>query len=93
MNLKEIFDKHEDEYLKFDRIPIKFSRKRDVHAIWMLDNLEKEPFPLIRAAEHDEIYFETEPETLKNVDEKVIIDLIRCGIVYDEKYDCLKMYI
>lgn len=92
-NLKEIFNKYQDEYLYFNRIENKLSRTRDIHAFLILDNLTQENYPLIRAAEHDEIYFETEPEKLKNVDEKVIIDLIRCGVVYDEKYNCLKMYI
>jgi hypothetical protein len=92
MNLNEIFEKYNDEYLKFDRVENKLSKRRDIHAFLILDGLAPDDNPVISAASYDEICLSVNPDILKNVDEKVIIDLIRCGVWHESLYDCLKMY-
>jgi hypothetical protein len=92
MNLNEIFEKYNDEYLKFDRVENKLSKRRDIHAFLILDSLAPDDNPIISAASYEEICLSVNPDILKNVDDKVIIDLIRCGVWYESFYDCLKIY-
>jgi hypothetical protein len=102
----ELFKKHEDEYLKFDRIPLdeKFSESPDLCAFKLISNLllkdEHRNKDIIRGAEHDEIYL-MELQELKWIDwsdnitriENEIIYLIRCGVRYDSGFDVLKMFV
>ena len=37
--LAALFDKHSDEYLEFDRVPIKRSQRPDLHAMLVIDDL------------------------------------------------------
>ncbi len=95
-NLIKLFDENQEEFLKFDRIPIdrKFSKRSDLQAFMMLDELIPDIRDMVSAAEHDEIYLQTDLEELaKVVEEEDVIDLIRCGVMVDEETDSLKMFV
>ena len=95
MNLQDAWEKYDDEYIQFDRVEIKFSQRRDLHAFILLDKLvpgSKENF--VAAAEHDEIWLSTSPEDLeKVVTEAQIIELIRCGVRYDSSLESFCMFV
>jgi hypothetical protein len=92
LNLEEVFEKYEDEYLKFERIESPFCNREDLCAFVKLDKLIPGNLNIISAAEHDEIFLEIEPDKLAEVaTEEDIVFLIRCGVrLFD---DSLAMWV
>lgn len=84
------FDAHSDEYHKFDRIAQWFNRVPEIHAFILLSNLMPKLDNIVSAAEHDIIYLSPNCEELFKVAESYhLIDLIRCGVLYDSYNDSL----
>lgn len=83
---KEQYDKYADtEFLEFDRVQVKTSQRADLHAFNLLDRLLPGKGDMVTAAEHDEIWLAVDPEDLAKVaTEEQIIELIRCGVRYDD---------
>jgi hypothetical protein len=93
VNLKEAFEKYEDEYLNFGLVTSKLSKWADMHAFMLLDRLAPGPSNMISAAEHDEFFLGTDCEALAEViTEEQVCELRRCGIRYQAEYDCLCMF-
>ncbi len=101
MNLKELFDKHDGEYLKFDRIANPLNPRPDMHAFLLLDTILP-PNPcwdgnfrdMVDAAKHDKIYLSIDcGELEKIVTEEQVRDLARCGIGYDEETNSLYSFV
>jgi hypothetical protein len=93
--VKNPFAKHEDEYLEFDRIVVKRSNRPDLHAFLLLEELVpgKNGGDMVVSAEHDQIWLDVEPKKLfKVATEEQLIDLYRCGVMYDEETDSLCMF-
>jgi hypothetical protein len=93
MNIQELFEKHSDEYLKFERVERKLTRRPDLHAFMVLDNLFPRDSDLVSAAERDEIFLDVEAEEIETLTEAMVIELIRCGVRYDSEFDCLAMFV
>lgn len=95
MNLADVFNKFEDEYLKFERVVNKHSNRPDLHAFLLLDSLvptERET-DMVACAEHDEIWLGIDPEELSAVaSEEQILELVRCGVRYDADVESLAMF-
>lgn len=98
MTLKQLeatFDKYEDEYIEFGNVLNKRSRRPDMHAFIVLDELipGDGKDDLISAAEHDRFYLSIQPEALARVaTEEIILDLVRCGLSYSESDDSLYLF-
>jgi len=100
MNLKEVFEKFEDEFLKFDRIESPLNPRPDLCAFLLLDsiippknNYSGKPSDMVCSAEHDEIWLDVCPRDLeKMASEEQIRDLIRCGVRYDDSVESLCMF-
>ena len=91
--LEKLYEKYEDEYLKFDKVDNKLSNRPDLHAFLLLDKLFPSTTDIIAAAEHDEFYLEIEPDKLsRKATEEQILELIRCGVLYSEDNDSLFMF-
>ncbi len=93
--LSATFDKYEDEYIQFQNVANKRSRRPDMHAFIVLDELlpGDGKGDLISAAEHDQIFLDIEPEALARVaTEEIILDLVRCGVTYSEEEDSLYFF-
>ena len=91
--LKKLYEKYEDEYLKFNKVENKLSNRPDLHAFILLDKLFPSKMDMIVAAEHDEFCLEVEPDKLsRKATEEQILELIRCGVMYDEYKDSLTMF-
>lgn len=91
--LQEWFETHDDEYGEFARVEYKTSGRRDLHAFNLLDRLVPGDCDMVAAAEHDEFFLEVEPEDLAKVaTEADIVELIRCGVRYDESEASLAMF-
>jgi hypothetical protein len=94
MNLEEMFDKCEDEYIKFDRVENKRSNRPDLHAFLLLDELMPGTRDMVSAAEHDEIYLDIDVEAFRSIaTEQNVIELSRCGVRYDDDLDCFCMFV
>lgn len=95
VDLKALFDKYHDEYLKFDRIEHKLSRRRDLHAFLLLDALLPDGRTIVSAAEHDVFYLDIDVEALAktSITEELVRDLHRCGVRYENEFDCLALFV
>jgi hypothetical protein len=94
--LQEQFKAADDEFLQWERIPIteRRSNRRDLHAMHLLDELLPGTDPMVAAAEHDEIWLTIGGETLAAVVQpEQIVELMRCGIRYDEETDSLARFV
>ena len=95
--LIKAFEDHNDEFLKFDRIPIdrRYSNRPDLNAFMLLDDLlTADNSDMVSAAEHEEIYLQPSLEVLSEIAQvEDVIDLIRCGVMLDKGTDSLKMFV
>lgn len=93
MNLIDTFEKHNDEFCKFENVQNKLSNRPDLHAFILLDKLIPGNSDIISASEHDEFYLDIDVKDLEKViTDGQVLDLVRCGIRYDTSYDCLSMF-
>lgn len=91
--LATLFEAHNDEYLKFARVPNKRSSRPDLHAFLLLDALVPGDRDIVSGAKHDQIFLDVDPDDLaKVVTEDVAVELVRCGVMYDEENDSLMMF-
>jgi len=88
------FAQHEEnEYGCFEKIEKKRSQRPDLHAFLLLDEIAPGSAAMVAAAEHDEIYLGVSPEAMAQATEEQIVELIRCGVRYDERVDSLAMFV
>jgi len=97
--LKSLFEKHDDEYLKFDRIQGRTTNREDLHAFNLLDRLV--PYvestgcsDIVSCAEHDEFWLSIDTAKLADViTEEQVVELIRCGVRYDTNNGALAFFV
>lgn len=93
--LFELFETFDDEYGKFDLVKNPKHSKRDLCAMLMLDELVSgKGKRIIACSEHDHVYLAIDCDELCNrLDElgteEVVRDLVRCGVIYDQKINSL----
>jgi hypothetical protein len=98
---KELFDKFDDEYVKFENIPIAERRhpRPDICALIYLH--EKFGGPVdddgtsrdaICSAEHDEVWLDWEPGKI-DITEEDALYLTRCGVRYDTSNNMFGMFV
>ncbi len=94
IDVKETFAKFEnEEFLKFNQVVNKMSQRADINAFLLLDWLMPSDGDIIAAAEHDIIYLDANINKLAEIaTEENIVELIRCGVMYDNETDSLMMY-
>jgi AAA15 family ATPase/GTPase len=94
IDLNATFEKHNDDYLKFDRVENKLHSRPDLCAFLLLDKLMPNAGRnMVFAAEHNEIFLDADCEKLAEVaTEEDILTLTRCGVNYDGDIDSLAMY-
>lgn len=91
--LATLFEAHDGEYIKFDRITTRRSNRPDMHAFLLLDELVPGTKCMVAAAEHDEIWLAVSPEQLAEAaTEAIVIELARCGVRYDDDVESLAMF-
>lgn len=81
--IRELFEKHNDEFIHFERIENPKTQRPDLHAFLLLDRLcpATGKQDLICCSEHDEYYLDIDLEALaaSQISEADIIELTRCG--------------
>lgn len=93
MEVNELFEKHIEEHLKFDRVEHKMCSRPDLHAFLLLDMLFPSNGDIVCAASHDQIYLDVSQDQMNELTEENIIDLLRCGILYDQETDSLFSFV
>ena len=94
MDLREFFEEHNDEFLKFDRVKNNLSNRADLHAFLLLDKLFPSTHNLVASADHDEIFLDVDSDKLAEVaTEEQLIDLHRCGVFLFQEYDSIGMFV
>lgn len=94
LNLSEIFKKHESHYCCFHEIESPKTKRRDLQAFLILDSIFKDNKKIISGVDTYSIYLSVEIEELaQKATEEQILDLIRCGVSYEEKYDSLTIMV
>jgi len=92
MKTSEQFHKYEDEFLKFERIPLakRLHLRPDICAMLYISNLFPEAIgiDIIIFAEH-EIFGVPIPDKLTDED---VIYLSRCGVHYSTEFECLAFF-
>lgn len=84
------FEKHNTEYSEFDRIKKPITKRPDLYAFLMLENLCPSNVGIIAGAEHDEIFIDVDLDRLAEViTEQDIINLIRCSVRLEELGLCM----
>ena len=83
MTTEERFEAVNDDFLKFDRVEIKISQRRDVHVFMVLDGLFYGDEPLINWGGHDEIGFSITDEQVESLSNAQVLELVRCGVTYN----------
>lgn len=94
----ELFDKnHHEEYLRFEEIDNPPFESKDLcgfHKLYQFLKQDEKHKDIVRDSRHDEIYLcGLDDLDLNNMTENDIIYLIRCGVRYDEEYDCFCMFV
>ena len=93
IDLYETFEKHGDEYRKFERVEGKLHPRPDICAFLLIDSLLPGSRNIVCAAEHDEIYLDADCDMLAEVaTEEDILTLVRCGVRYSGEYESLAMF-
>ena len=96
VDVEAFFKQHgDDEYLKDQNIKPerRLHRRRDMNAFLLLDRLIPKNSVMIDGAQHDVFYLNVAPEELGEVaTEEDILDLIRCGVHYDDETDSLAIF-
>ena len=87
--MEDIFEKYNDDYLKFDQIETKRSKRPDLHAFLLLDELFPGNTDIVSGAEHDEFYLNINDDDIQKLTEEQILELVRCGVRYDGESLCM----
>ena len=94
MTVKELFELYQDEHSKFENVKNKFSQKRDLHAFIMLDRLfNDDRRRIVTSASHDEITLFPTLEQIESLTSNKVLELVRCGVMYDEEEEYLGMFV
>lgn len=96
LDLEALFEKHENEYIKFEREQSPRHPRPDVCAFLLLHDLapsEKAGRDMVAAAEHDEIWLDADVDTVaEKATEDQIVTLIRCGVRFDRENYAFAMF-
>lgn len=88
--LDSIFQKHDDEFLHFDRVQEKRSSRPDIHAFLLLNEIMPANCDMIGAARHDEIFLDVDVAGLAQViSEGQVVELVRAGVRLSEGSLCM----
>ena len=73
--LQGLFEKHDAEFLKFNRVENKVSERPDLQAFLLLDSLDPGDRDAVACAEHDEIWLAYDAEKVAQIasEEQIVL--------------------
>ena len=97
MRVEKVLKKLEEDFREFGRIPKekRRSNRPDLHAFMLLDELVPDTDNIIDTAEHDFITIGVDILQLgrAGATKEQLLELVRCGIYFDEDLGCLCMFV
>lgn len=70
------------------------SSRPDIHAFVLLNELVPGTEDMVSVAEHDKIWLSVSPEQLAAVaTDDIVLELVRCGVCYDNGVHSLAMFV
>lgn len=93
--IADMFEKHDDEFLKFEKVENPLHARPDICAFLLLDKILPEVGrDIVVGAAHDLIYLEADSAKLAEIaTEADVITLVRCGVIYDSETNGLAMFV
>jgi len=91
-DINERFEDVNDEHGEFDKIKNKRSNRPDLHAFLLLDELFPGADDIISSSQHDEFYLDISAEDIEKLTDEQILELTRCGVMYNDESECLSMF-
>lgn len=94
MDVEELRERMNNDnlYHKFDGVPNPRSRRSDLHAMMLLDELVPSGSRIVSHSAHDEYFLEPDIEELaKAITPDQVDELVRCGVRISE-YDALAIF-
>jgi hypothetical protein len=84
--IEAVFEKYEDDFIRFERIPEseRLHRRPDICAFLKLDQMSPGTTDIVCWAGHDEIAVDVDLERCDALTEADIVYLIRCGCRFDD---------
>lgn len=79
----ESVTKDGEEFLKFEKVQNKRSKRPDLHAFLMLDELFPGTSDLVSSASHDEIWLDVDDDQVETLTDEQILELSWCGVRHD----------
>lgn len=94
IDLYATFEKHNDDFLRFELVENKLHARPDLCGFLLIDKLlPNDGRDMVCGATHDEIFLDADCEKLAEVaTEDDILTLTRCGVRYDSDTDSLAMF-
>lgn len=92
-DISDRFELVNDEYSEFESVQNKKSSRRGIHAFILLNELFPSSGDIVCAASHDVIYLDNCGKTLDTLTDDQILELTRCGVMYDSENDSLSMFV
>ena len=91
--LSDLWAKCENEHWCFTELPeLRFNKRRDINAFLLLDSILPGTTDMVSCAEHDEIWLCIDVKKLAEViTPEQVMELVRCGVYYDDNIDSLHM--
>lgn len=94
MTIEELFEKHQDEFLQYERDYSLKDKAKDVTLFNMLSDKIPPHKDLIIGAWYEEIFFDVDLDDFVTFfSEEEIVRMIRCGLRYDSERECLCMFV
>jgi len=85
-DMAKFFADRRSEYIKWSRVENRRSRRPGLHALLLLDELAPGDRDMIAGAEHDLFWLDVDLKHIAKVaTDEQLIELIRCGVKYDER--------
>ena len=85
------FDEYTNSYSGFEDTDCKRSKRRDLHALIILDKWFPGTANIVAAVEHDQMHLGINIDHILSLTDEQIIELCRARVYYNEEYDCLSM--
>lgn len=94
MDTEKKFEAVDSDYNNFKLVEKKRSTRPDLHAFLMLDELfPNKGVDILSAAGHDKIWIDVDSGDIDRLTDEQILELVRCGIIYDSESDSLAMFV
>lgn len=93
MHISDRFEEFNNEHLKFEKVENKKSMRPDIHAFLLLDSLFPGTENMVDGATHDQIWLSLKMEQIETLTDEHIVELLRCGVLFDSEIECLYSFV